>query len=77
MYLNLSFPTGKQQGHILFAGSLSIVMSLSKIDEKINARIVIDFTSTLKNGYTKNGVLRKARPDFIESNYEELANPFY
>lgn len=61
----------------MFAGCPSVVMSLWKIDEKTNARIITDFYTYLHKGYNKSESLRKAKLDFIKNNPGELANPFY
>lgn len=61
----------------MFAGCPSVIMSLWKIDEKTNAQIITDFYKYLQQGKSKSEALRKAKLKFIESNTNELANPFY
>ncbi|MCP4125150.1 MAG: CHAT domain-containing protein [Bacteroidetes bacterium] len=62
---------------INYAGCPSVIMSLWKIDEKVNNHIVEDFYGLLKKGMDKSDALRKAKRNYLLTAEGNLQHPFY
>ena len=60
-----------------YAGCPSTVMSLWKIDEKVNTKITEDFFEQLSQGKTKSEALRNAKLAYLQTAKGTLASPFY
>lgn len=60
-----------------YAGCLSTVMSLWKVDEKVNTQITQNFLQYLDDGLPKSEALRQAKLDVLNSNTGDLQHPFY
>ncbi|MEM7373656.1 MAG: CHAT domain-containing tetratricopeptide repeat protein [Bacteroidota bacterium] len=59
------------------AGCPSTVMSLWKVDEKMNSRITQDFLVYLDQGLSRRDALRQAKLDVLHSNEAGLKHPFF
>jgi CHAT domain-containing protein len=62
---------------INYAGCPAVVMSLWKIDEKVNNLIVYDFYELLRQGVKKSEALRQAKLNYLESAEGSMLHPFY
>ena len=62
---------------IHYAGCPSTIMSLWKVDEKINTQITSNLLSYLANGYSKSEALRNAKLDYLNTASSDLKKPFY
>lgn len=62
---------------IHYAGCPSTVMSLWKVDEKVNTEITKKFLEHLSNGLTKSEALRQAKLDYLQTAKGNLRSPFY
>uniref|UniRef100_UPI000476C5ED CHAT domain-containing protein n=1 Tax=Flexithrix dorotheae TaxID=70993 RepID=UPI000476C5ED len=60
-----------------YAGCPSTVMSLWKVDEKVNTQITEAFFEQLAAGKTKSEALRTAKLTYLNSAKGALKNPFY
>ena len=60
-----------------YAGCPSTIMSLWKVDEKINTKITSDFFENLAKGFTKSEALRAAKLDYLATTKGSLASPFF
>ncbi|MCE1198496.1 MAG: CHAT domain-containing protein [Marinilabiliales bacterium] len=61
----------------LFAGCPSIVMSLWEVEDESGAEIMTDFYRNLRNGYTKDEALRRAKVNYIATADPLKAHPYY
>lgn len=62
---------------IHYAGCPSTVMSLWKVDEKINTQLTQVFLDYLDQGYPKSEALRQAKLDYLATASADLQHPFY
>lgn len=60
-----------------YAGCLSTVMSLWKVDEKINTQITQNFLQYLDEGLPKSEALRQSKLDVLNAATGDLQHPFY
>lgn len=62
---------------IKYAGSPNTVMTLWKIDEKINALLLEDFYEKLASGQSIEQALRQAKLDYLKTAEPPLSHPFF
>lgn len=60
-----------------YAGCLSTVMSLWKVDEKVNTQITQNFLQYLDDGLPKSEALRQSKLDVLNTATGDLQHPFY
>ncbi len=61
----------------LYAGCPSIIMTLWNVEDVSSSAIMIEFYRNLKNGYTKDEALRRAKVSYIEQADPLKAHPYF
>jgi CHAT domain-containing protein len=61
----------------LYAGCPSIIMTLWNVEDVSSASVMIDFYQNIKNGYSKDEALKKAKISYIEQADPMKAHPYY
>lgn len=61
----------------MYAGCPSMVTTLWSVDDKSSSIIMQDFYRHIKNGFSKNSALRQAKLNFIRSNSDKKAAPYF
>ncbi len=61
----------------LYAGCPSIIMTLWNVEDVSSAALMIEFYKNLKNGFTKDEALRRAKTSYIEQADPLKAHPYF
>ncbi len=61
----------------LYAGCPSIIMTLWNVEDASSSSMMIDFYRNIKNGYTKDEALRRAKVSYISQSDPMKSHPYY
>lgn len=61
----------------LYAGCPSIIMTLWNVEDASSASIMVEFYRNIKNGFSKDEALRRAKSKYISEADPMKAHPYY